>query len=165
MNKRQKKTVIEFSTIIGLTIAAVIIMFNVKDVINRSEAIRAMTGLSMSIKAYQEEYKADYRQMHGKDYPSDKVPLPPTSFVDHIKAELEGRVRLGDLKYRAMWIDLNAPPDTIVAYTPRDFHSWFVHSGYVLLRMDGTVEWMDKAAFEELLASQQSLEEKEMQLP
>ncbi len=165
MNRRQRRTVMEFATVITLTAAAVILMFNVKDVIVRSEAIRAMNNLSRAIADYQEKYKLDYQGRTGKDYPSEKVPLPPTSFVDDVKKHLEGRARLGDMRYRALWIDLNAPPDTIVAYSPRIFHSWIVSSGYVLLRLDGTVEWMDKGPFEELLASQQSPEEAAMMFP
>ena len=165
MNRRQRKTVTEFATVIILTTAAVILMFNIKDVVIRSEAIRAMKGLSAAIRAYQEDYKRDYRNRTGKDYPSETVPLPPTSFVDDVKKNLEGRARLGDLRYRALWIDLTAPKDTIVAYSPRLFRSWFVSSGYVLVRLDGTVEWMDKEPFEELLASQQGPEEALMLLP
>ncbi|HEX40502.1 MAG TPA: hypothetical protein ENN81_00375 [Phycisphaerales bacterium] len=165
MNRRQRKTVIELATVVMLTAAGVILMFNVKDVVIRSEAMRAMNNLSKAIQDYQEEYKLDYHRRTGKDYPSEKVPLPPTSFVDTVKKSLEGRARLGDMRYRALWIDLNAPSDTIVAYSPRLFHSWFVSSGYVLLRLDGTVEWMDKEPFEELLASQQDPDETLMLLP
>lgn len=89
-----------------------------------------------------------YRQEHGS--------IPAESYVTGIKKNLKGGVRLGDLRYRAEWIDLDAKPDTILAYTEKKYPSSLLGDGYVVLRLDGRVEWMGKEQFEKLLAQQQS---------
>ena len=125
----------------------VVLLFNLKDVINRTEAMRAMNRISDSIK----EREANYA--------GRKVPVPPRSVIDSLETSVQGRARLGELHYRAMWIDLNAGDDTVLAYTKRDYKSWFVSSGYVVLWLDGRVEWMEQGPFEDILAAQQSPEE------
>jgi hypothetical protein len=97
-----------------------------------------------------------YRQKHGL--------APPESYVDNIKEDLEGSVRLGALRYRARWIDLECPPDTILAYVQRHYPSSLLDDGYVVLRLNGEVEWMGTQEFETLLSQQQGpLEMQEMQ--
>jgi len=146
MNKRQKAILLEFVTIILATVIAVIAMINFKDWVNRSEAIGAMEQLSQEVLRYRKEYGA----------------VPPESYVTAIKRNLKGWVRLGDLKYRAQWIDLEATPDEILAYTERKYPSSLLKDGYVVLRLDGRVEWMGKQQFENLLAQQQSKTEIDM---
>jgi type II secretory pathway pseudopilin PulG len=122
------------------TIAAVIGMMQLKDYVNRSEAVRAMNQLGQRI--------LDYRNRHGS--------LPPQSFVDGIKEQVEGSVRIGNVKYRAIWIGLDAPGDTILAYSPKRFPSSFLHDGYVVLHLDGKVEWLPTAQFAALFTPQQT---------
>jgi hypothetical protein len=146
MNKRQKAILVEFVTVIVITAIAVVAMINFKDWVNRSEAIGAMEQLSQEVLRYRKEYGA----------------VPPESYVTSIKKNLKGWVRLGDLKYRAQWIDLEATPDEILAYTERKYPSSLLKDGYVVLRLDGRVEWMGKQQFEKLLAQQQSKVEIDM---
>jgi len=146
MNKRQKAILLEFVTVILATVIAVIAMINFKDWVNRSEAIGAMEQLSQEVLRYRKEYGA----------------VPPESYVTNIKKDLKGWVRLGDLKYRAQWIDLEATPDEILAYTEKTYPSSLLNDGYVVLRLDGRVEWMGKQQFEKLLAQQQSKTEIDM---
>jgi hypothetical protein len=140
MNKRQKDILTSFITVIVITAVAVVAMLNFKDWLNRSEAMRAMEHLGQIVLQYR------------KDYGS----VPPESYVDRIEETLEGHVRLGDLHYRAQWIDFESGPDEILAYTEKIYHSLIIGKGYVVLRFDGRVEWMNKQQFETLLAQQQS---------
>jgi hypothetical protein len=146
MNKRQRALLIESISIIIITIVAVIAMINLKDYVNRSEAMRAIAQLGEKV--------LKYRETNGS--------LPPQSYVEQIKEGLEGHVRLGKLQYRARWIDLGAHPDEILAYTEKKYRSSFLDDGYVILRLDGRVQWMRKEEFEKLLAQQQTSVEKQM---
>jgi type II secretory pathway pseudopilin PulG len=140
MNKRQKAILIEFIIVIAITVIAVAGMVNFKDWVNRSEAMGAMKQLSRVVLTYRKEYGS----------------VPPESYVNEIKKDLKGWVRLGNLKYRAQWIDFDAKPDEILAYAEKKYPSSLLNDGYVVLRLDGRVEWMDKQQFEKLLAQQQS---------
>jgi len=140
MNKRQKAILVEFIIVIVITAVAVVAMLNFKDWVNRSEAVRAMEHLGQIV--------LQYRKNHGS--------VPPESYVDGIKEDLEGYVRLGDLRYRARWLDFESTPNEILAYTERNYRSLLVGKGYVVLRLDGRVEWMGKREFETLLAQHQS---------
>jgi len=133
-------------TVIVITAIAVVAMINFRDWVNRSEARRAMEHLGKIVLKYREDYGA----------------LPPESYVANIKENLKGGVRLGELQYRALWIDTDSTPDEILPYTERDYPSLLVDGGYIVLRLDGRVEWMDKKEFKTLLSQQQSLEEIQM---
>ena len=146
VNRRQKAVLVESVTIIAVTAVAVAVMINLKDWVNRSEAMRAMKQLGEKV--------LEYRQIHGS--------VPPESYVNGIKENLQGYVRLGKLRYRARWIDFDSTPDEILAYAERHYRSPLVGRGYVVLRLDGGVEWMVKHEFEKLLAQQQSPLEIEM---
>jgi hypothetical protein len=143
MKKRQKSLLMESATVLGFTIIAMVAMINVKDWINRREAIRAMEHLGQKILAY--------RQEHGS--------VPPEDYVRRIKQTLPGHVRLGKLKYRALWIDFDSTPDEILAYSFKKLRSPFLPNGYIVLHLDGRIQWMKPALFKELLRSQQSEEE------
>ena len=147
MNKRQKDLLVNLVTVLIVMVIAIITIFNFKDFVNRSEATRAMEHLAKKV--------IEYRNEHGT--------VPPEFNVDRIKETLQGQARLGDLKYRSRWIDLESTPDEILAYTKKDYRSFFIKSGYVLLRLDGSVEWMETSQFEKLLAEQQSPLEIQMQ--
>ena len=132
--------------IIAITIVAVLAMMNFKDWTNRSEAIRAMEQLGQQV--------GQYRKEHGM--------VPPQSFVDRVEETLQGQTRLGKLEYRGIWINFESPDDEILAYSERRFHSLLVGSGYVVLRLDGRVEWLGENEFEVILAKQQSQYEVEV---
>ena len=130
----------DFATVIIITVVAVVAMAHFKDVINKSEAMRAVENLRQRIK--------EYRDKHGS--------VPPESWVNAQKTNLPGSARLGDLKYRGLWIEPDSTSDEILAYTQRDFYSLFIGKGYIVLRLgavlvdDGRVEWMDEKEFEKL---------------
>jgi len=146
MNRQQKTILIEFAVVMVITAIAVVTMINFKDWVNRSEAMRAMEQLGQIV--------IRYRQEHGS--------VPPESYVDSIKEDLEGYVRLGKLRYRGLWIDFESTPDEILAYTEKNYRSVFVDKGYVVLRLDGRVQWLSKQECETLLARQQSQKEIQM---
>ena len=146
MNKRQKNILIDSTTVIIITVIAVVAMINLKNWVNRSEAIRAMEHLGQIVLQYRKNYGS----------------VPPESYVDRIKEDLEGYARLGEVNYRAQWIDFESTSDEILAYTEKHRTSWLFGKGYVVLHLDGRVEWMDKQEFENLLAQQQSPMEIEM---
>ena len=140
MNKRQKAILIKIITVTVVTTIAVIAMLNVKDLINRSEAMRAMKHLGREV--------LEYKQAHGS--------LPSEFYVHSIERKLEGYARLGKLYYRALWLDFDSTPDEILAYSEKKYRSLFLDDGYVVLRFDGRVEWMGKQEFETLLSQQQT---------
>jgi hypothetical protein len=140
MNKRQKAILVKFITVIVITVVAVAAMINFKDWVNRSEAMRAMEQLGQIVLQYQKK--------HGS--------VPPESYVDRIRERLQGNVRLGKLYYRALWIDFDSPPDTILAYTKKKYRSLFLNDGFIVLRLNGNVEWMGEREFEASLAQHQS---------
>lgn len=139
MNKRQKDILIDFIIVIGVTVIAIVSMINFKDWANRSEAMRAMQQLSQVILRYRNENGS----------------VPPQSYIDSIKENLEGHVRLGKLKYRAQWLDLESTPDEILAYSEKNYRS-FIGKGFVVLRLDGTVEWLERDKFQAVLSRRQT---------
>jgi len=143
MTKRQKKIVRDILTVLTVTVIAVVAMIHFKDWVNRSEGMRAMEHLGRIVMKYRKDYGA----------------VPNQSFVDAIRSELEGAERLGTLVYRAQWINFDSKPDEILAYTRKDNHSPFMKDGYVVLRLNGEVEWIKEDVFLELLAKQQTREE------
>lgn len=132
--------------VIVITAIAVVAMINFKDWVNRSEARRAVEHLGQIVLKYRKDNGA----------------LPPESYVNNIKKALEGSARLGKLQYRALWIDSDSTPDEILAYTEKDYSSLLVGDGFIVLRLDGRVEWMGKEEFKTLLKQQQSPEEVRM---
>jgi hypothetical protein len=146
MTKRQKAILREFIIVTAITMVAVVAMINLKDWLNRTEAIRAMEQLG--------EVVLNYRRVHHS--------VPPESYVDQLRTDLEGHVRLGELRYRGLWVDFDSGPDEILAYTEKNYKSFVVGKGYVVLRLDGRVEWLGKKEFETLLAQQQSPMEMQM---
>jgi type II secretory pathway pseudopilin PulG len=145
MNRRQKSILINFITVIVITAAAVVAMVNFKDWVNRSEAMRAMEQLGQVVLWYRK----------------DRGSVPPESYVNGIKENLQGYVRLGTLQYRAQWLDFDSSPDEILAYTEKKYRS-VIGKGFIVLRLDGRVEWMEREPFKTLLAQQQSPEEIEI---
>jgi hypothetical protein len=146
MNRRQKTMLRNTTTVMVVTAIAVAAMINLKNWVNRSETMRAMEHLGRTV--------VQYREDHGS--------VPPESYIDRIKEELEGHVRLGKVIYRAQWISFESTPDEILAYTERPHSSWLFGKKYIILRLDGRAEWIDKQELETLLAQRQSSQELEM---
>ncbi len=145
MNRRQRNIILNFISVIAITVIAVIALINFKDYVNWSESMQAMNQLSRIV--------LDYRKSHGL--------VPPESYINDVTEELQGKLRLGKIIYRARWIGFDAPPDEILAYAKKKHNSLLVHDGYVVLRLDGRVEWMEPGEFEKLFAKQQKSMEKE----
>lgn len=146
MNRRQKVILTDTIIVLVITTTAVAVMINLKNWVNRSEAMRAMEQLSQVVLQYREKYGS----------------VPPESYIDRIREELEGHVRLGEVIYRAQWISFESTPDEILAYTENHHSSWLFGKRHIVLRLDGRVEWMDKQKLDTLLAQQQSSQELKM---
>lgn len=140
MNVRQKNLIKNFVLVVLITVTMVIGLVNFKDWVNQNEAMRAMQHLGQIVFAYRQE----------------KGSVPPEYYVNGIREQLVGGERLGQLKYRARWIEYRASGDEILAYARRDYKHLLFGSGAVVLRLDGRVEWIKKKQFDELLAGQQS---------
>ncbi|MFB0523972.1 MAG: hypothetical protein ACETVZ_00400 [Phycisphaerae bacterium] len=148
MNKRQKALLVESITIIVITAVAVLAMINLKDWVSRSEAVQSMEQLGRIV--------LQYRKEHGS--------APPEDYIKSIKEKLEGHVGLGKLQYRARWIDFESKPDEILAYTEKKHRASLLSDGYVVLRLDGRVEWMDEQEFQKLLGQQRRKSPQEVQM-
>ena len=146
MNKRQKKIVTDFATIIIITVIAVAAMINFKDWVNRSEAMLAMENLGRIVLQYKDEHGA----------------IPPESYLDSVRNTLQGRARLGEINYRALWIAFDATGDEILAYSLKESHSLFIDDGFIVLKLNGNVEWMNENQLNYLLEKQQTSYEIEM---
>lgn len=142
MNKQQKKLVAHTIIVAVFTIAVVVGFANIKNIINRSESIRAMELLGTEI--------LRYRKTHSS--------LPPEQYVKQFTDEI-GAVRITDLHYRATWIEFGAEPETtILAYSQKNYRG-FAKPGYVVLWLSGKVEWIGKKPFEQILEKQQKQQE------
>ncbi len=140
MTPYKRSLLIQFIVVGLATVTAVIAMLHLKDYVNRSEAMRAMTQLGQRVLAYR----------------SERGSLPPQSFIDDVKDDVDGAVRIGNVRYRALWIGPDAPAGTILAYSEKRHPSSFLDDGFVVLRLDGSVEWMPCARFAELFATQRT---------
>lgn len=147
MNRRQKALLREVIVVLVVTAVAMVIMINFKDVINRSETMRAMEHLG--------EIALQYRKQSGS--------LPPESYIHSIRETLEGHARLTNLLYRAQWIDFDAKPEEVLAYTKKNYPFSLLSNGYIVLHLDGSVDWMTKEQFDELLP--QAKRQRETEIP
>jgi hypothetical protein len=143
MNKRQKSLVLNIVAVLVITVAFIVLMMNVKDLLNKKEAMRAMEVIGREI--------LNYRGRYGS--------LPPESYLVGIRKRF---VRLGELNYRAQWIGFDSEPNAILVYTRKNYHSLAASSGYVVLHLDGQVEWIGRKKFEAILREQQTAREIEM---
>lgn len=138
MNKRQKSIITNFIFVTAGTTIFVGIMVNVKDVVNKSEAIRAMELLGQGVRKYRENYHS----------------TPPESYFNQLKNSIS-MVRLSEVHYRAQWIGFDDGPDTILAYSYKNY-KFFVERGYVVMRLGGSVEWIERDEFLKLYKKQQT---------
>lgn len=120
---------------------------NFKDFINKREAIRGFNQLGEKI--------IDHRKHSGQ--------LPGESSIESLREQVEGAARVGVIRYRAQWIGIDSPPNTIVAYAEKEY-DWLIGSGVVVLLLDGQVLYLAPKEFNKLLSQQQTLAEaKEME--
>jgi hypothetical protein len=144
MNKAQKQLVTNLAGT-AIVIAAFILGFgNFKDYINKSEAIRAFNDLGRKV--------MDFHKQNGQ--------LPSETMIASLKEQLEGAARIGEIGYRAQWIGIDSPPETIVAYAEKKYN-WLIESGFVVLRLDGQVQYLTPTEFHKLLTQQQTKVETE----
>jgi hypothetical protein len=144
MNKAQKQLLTNLVGTVVIISAFIFGFENFKDYVNKSEAIRAFNQLGQKI--------FDYRKQYGQ--------LPSEFLIANLKEQLEGSRRVGNIFYRAQWVSIDSPPETIVAYTEKKYHS-LIESGFVVLRLDGQVLYLPRKEFNELLAKQQTSAETE----
>ena len=138
MNQRQKSILRNVVFVFAVTAIFVAAMVNVKDLINKSEAIRAMELLAQQVTQYRAKNHS----------------TPPESYLLGQYENL-GIVRLGDLNYRAQWISYESEPGTILAYAKKNYQ-FLVKRGYVVMFLDGRVEWMRPKEFKKLLKEHQT---------
>jgi len=142
MNIQQKKLVANIVTVVLFTTVMIVGFANIKNIINRSESMRAMDLVGKEILEYRKQYGA----------------LPNETYVNQF-IEKTGIVRLGELQYRAQWIEFGAKSnETILAYTEKNFGG-FVKSGYIVLWLDGRIEWINEKHFEKIISEQQQKQE------
>lgn len=144
MNQRQKSIIIRSVVVIVGTAAFVAVMLNVRDYVNRAEAMRTMEYLGEKVCQYRAKYNS----------------TPPKSYLIGQRTDFQD-ARLGDFEYRAPWIEFGASPDTILAYARKNYQ-FLVGKGYIVMRLDGHVEWMERVEFKELLSKQQTEAEIEL---
>ena len=140
INKKKKLVLRDIAAVLLVTLLAIVVMINVRDWVNHTESMRAMEHLSRIITEYREKYKA----------------VPPQPYIDRVKEELEGYARFGGLTYRALWITFDSEPDEILAYLERNYSSWFIEDGFIVLQLNGQVVTMLSEDFKKLLAEQQT---------
>lgn len=126
------------------TAAFVAVMLNVRDYVNRAEATRTMEYLGEKVRQYRAKYNS----------------TPPKSYLTGQRTDFQD-ARLGDFEYRAPWIEFGASPDTTLAYARKNYQ-FLVGKGYIVMRLDGHVEWMEKDKFEAVLKKQQTEAEIEL---
>jgi hypothetical protein len=144
MNKAQKRLTVNLISTIVIIVLFIFVFANFKDYTNKTETIRAFNQLGKKI--------LDYRKQYGL--------IPSEASIEGIKEQMEGSVRTGKINYRAQWISIDSSPDSIVAYTEKQY-SWFVKSGYVVLFLDGQVKYLSNEEFDKLLSKQQTAAEAE----
>jgi hypothetical protein len=146
MNRHQKWVLTNFIFVVLITAVVVSGMIELKNWVNLSESMRVFGQLWQAVETY--------KQKNGS--------LPPESYIDSLKTSFEGQMRLGNLNYRARWIKFDSSPDTVLAYVRKGYNSFLFHPGAIVLRLDGRIEWMDRAGFDKLIKAEQTNEEIQM---
>lgn len=142
MDRRQKKLVVNIVVVIAFTAAMVAGFANIKNLINRSEAMRAMELLGKEIMSYKKTYGS----------------LPSESYAREFSEQI-GAVRLGGFQYRAQWIEFGCDPNAVILAYSEKKYTGFVKSGVVVLWLSGKTEWMRQKHFCEIMKSMQKKQE------
>ena len=144
MNKPQKRLLTNFILVLIITIGFVVFIVNIRSTVNSSEAIRSLEILGKEVLRYRKQYGS----------------LPSESYTEIIRDKFR-MARLGNIHYRAQWIDFGADANsTILAYVTKPFKRFF-EKYYIVLWLDGRVEKHCKADFERILDKQQNKSELE----
>ena len=144
MKRRTLRVLIVGLVLLGIAAIAGTFLFvksmtGIKDSVRILGAVQAMKKLKVEI--------SSYRQENGS--------LPTESTLDKIRLNIPGAAMLGSIQYRAQWISSDSTGDEILAYTKKDYRSWFSsRSGYIVLRLNGQVQWTKEIEFESLLKEQ-----------
>jgi hypothetical protein len=94
------------------------------------------------------------------EYRSENFSLPPKSWANN-QIQKAGYLRLGKFVYRARWITADDPPETILAYSQKNYMP-IVGDGAIVLTLSGKTYWMESKQFEKLLQQQQKAAEMKM---
>lgn len=94
-------------------------------------------------------------------YKKENGIIPPKSVIEDIEEQLQGSERLGDFRYRGIWMDYKSEPDEIIAYVKKDFNNLLVRSGVIILRLNGEVEFISNKKFSEIISEQMTKQEKD----
>ena len=143
MNKKQKSLIKDFVVVIVVTFVTVLAMMCLKNRVNRLEAARAMEQLGKIVLGYRQQYGA----------------VPAESYILNIKDDLPGAVRLGEIYYRAKWLEFDAGDDEILACSTKKYPS-LSGNKFIVLRLNGDVQLIKPQQLKVLLDQQQSPEEK-----
>jgi hypothetical protein len=143
LNKRQLSVIRHFLVVIIVTLLFIFGMVNLRDGLNRSEMQREMENLAASIK--------NYRQKNNS--------LPPESWI---QPQLEGFARLSGADYRAKFVFYDSPPDTIIASCKQKSYSMLVKTAYIVLRLDGRIEWLSPEVFDKAMKEQEEARQLEL---
>jgi hypothetical protein len=143
LNKRQISVIRHFLIVIVVTLLFVFGLINLRDGLNRSEMQREMEVLGASIK--------DYRQKNGS--------LPSESWI---RGQVQNFARLGSLEYRAKSILYDSPPESIVASCLQNSYSMLVKKAYIVLRLDGSIEWLAPDIYSRMVKEQETATQDEL---
>ena len=143
MNKKQRSMLLRLGAVIVITAAMVIAMVNIKEVVNKKEAMLAAKNLNIEI--------LKYKQANNK--------WPLQSYVDEKAEQVYGRARLGNFEYRGGLLGYVGSDDTVVFYIKRDYSGMFLDSGYIAAKVSGEVEWLSEQEFDSLMSFQWTVEE------
>ena len=138
MNRRQKNLLTNFIFVLIFTVGFVVFMASVRNSINSSEATKSMELLGKEVLRYRQQYGS----------------LPSESYIKTIRKNF-GIIRLGNIHYRAQWIEFGADANsTILAYTTKPLKRFF-KKYHIVLWLDGRVEQCGKVEFEKICHEQQ----------
>lgn len=126
MNRKQKNLAVRFLVVVSLTLLTVVLMFDIRAWVNYSEARKAMEQLG--------EITTDYREKNNC--------VPPQSYIESVRNQIEGGARIGDFTYRGQWIEFDSPEDEILAYTRIAYPSLFADKGFIILQLNGEISWL-----------------------
>jgi hypothetical protein len=143
LNKRQLSVVRHFLIVIVVTLLFVFGLINLRDGLNRSEMQREMEVLGASIK--------DYRQKNGS--------LPSESWI---RSQVQSFARLGNVEYRAKSVLYDSPPETIIANCMQNSYSMLIKKAYIVLRLDGSVEWLAPDVYAKTVKEQENAAQNEL---
>lgn len=143
MNKKQRGLLVRLVVVVVITVGMVFAMVNVKEFVNKKEAMLAVGNLNVEI------FK--YKQANGK--------WPLQSYVDEKAKQIQGRARLGAVEYRGNLLGYVGSDDVVVVYVKRDYSGLFLDSGYIVAKVNGKVEWLSEEEFDILMSLQWTAEE------